>query len=179
MDDLQNTWGRFIVPEEQTKVRATHHQKSASSLNKLKGLVNATAAPFTFINTYASGSHAIQWCINQASDLNIHHLLFACGSYVSGDMNSHLPKLSSSVLFDNHGRINTDTVHDMALKHTVPFPYHIPNVDTLTNQQLGILEKKILDEIHRRCLLARMEGAPIKSIFLELMLQCNGAIFVR
>eukprot|EP00957_Ditylum_brightwellii_P186404 14192570-Ditylum_brightwellii.AAC.1 len=125
-DNLHDTRGCFLIPEHQTQIQAALHVGTQASMDALIKIINENVNPFKFINTHASGSQAVQWCIIQTSKISIEHILFECGSYVSGDDNSCFPSLLTSTLIEKHGKIKTEDIDPMALKRTVPFPHYIP-----------------------------------------------------
>eukprot|EP00957_Ditylum_brightwellii_P115517 8811232-Ditylum_brightwellii.AAC.1 len=59
-DDLYNSFGCFLIPEHQTQVQPVLHANIQASMNALIKIVNDNFVPFKFINTYASGSQAVQ-----------------------------------------------------------------------------------------------------------------------
>jgi hypothetical protein len=63
---------------------------------KLKLMINNMCKPYQFVNTFASGSQAIQWTMTTASFMRIDSILIGCGNYVSGDNMTILQHLSSS-----------------------------------------------------------------------------------
>jgi len=95
-DNYHNSWGRFLFQEKKTKSIQSSHSHSPESFKKLKRSFNKTCEPFKFINTFSSGSQALQWCMSTATFMRVDRLLIACGSYISGDNNSLLTHLGSS-----------------------------------------------------------------------------------
>eukprot|EP00957_Ditylum_brightwellii_P202261 15329346-Ditylum_brightwellii.AAC.1 len=75
---------------------------------------------------------------------------------------------------DNAGEIQTTNAHHMAKKHTIPLSYHI----ACSSCELIIIQLELdcLEEIHMCCLQAKLTKNPITGLFLELYLQCNGAL---
>eukprot|EP00957_Ditylum_brightwellii_P039845 3016697-Ditylum_brightwellii.AAC.1 len=59
----------------------------------------------------------------------------------------------------------------LSQKHTVPLLFHIPcdSCEKIIEQ----LEQAYLKEVHRRCVQAKVDGATITGLFLELVIQCN------
>ena len=139
-DDLHNIFGCFLIPEHQTQIQAVLYDKTQESMDALIKIFNDNFDPFLFINTYASGPQAVQWCIIQISKINIEHILFACGSYVSGDDNSCFPSLLSSTLIEDHWSLDKKLLFDGRL-YTQEFvrlsrarPYLVPeSYDSLVN----------------------------------------------
>eukprot|EP00957_Ditylum_brightwellii_P043760 3318244-Ditylum_brightwellii.AAC.1 len=115
-------------------------------MDKLIKIIDDNFKLFKLINTYSSGSQAIQWYIIQLSKINVERILFACGSYVSGEGNSYVPSLSTAALIEEHRKIKTENIDSMALKYTISFPHHIP--DSVEQNKLQILESGCLVEIH-------------------------------
>ena len=176
-DDLMNAWGRFLLPEDETSAAASVHSKTQRGLESLREEVNKACKPFKFVTATASGSKAVQWILSNQDDLN--SVLIGSGCYVSGDDFHVYSKLRTGTInLHQFGEISTTHADDKAKKHTVPLPYHIPcnECSSTGKSDLDDLEKNCLEEIHLRCLQAILIGCPIKCLFLELMLQCNGAI---
>ena len=87
-DNHHNSWGRFLFQEKKTKSKQSSHSHSPESFKKLKRSFNNTCEPFKFINTFSSGSHALQWCMSTTTFMRIDRLFMACGSYILGDNNN-------------------------------------------------------------------------------------------
>eukprot|EP00957_Ditylum_brightwellii_P009312 704598-Ditylum_brightwellii.AAC.1 len=129
---------------------------------------------FKFVNTYSSGSKAIQWTLSNIGELDINKVLIESGCYVSGYSSSSFTKFSTSTMNkDNTGEIQTINAHSMAKKRTIPLPHHIPcsSCESISIQ----LELECLQEIHMHYLQAKLIRNPITGLFLELYLQCNGS----
>ena len=88
--------GTIPFSRKKTKSKQSSHYHSQNSFKKLKKSFNDTCKPFKFINTFSSGSQALQWCMSTATFMHVDRLLIACGSYISGDNNSLLTHLGSS-----------------------------------------------------------------------------------
>ena len=175
-DDYQNAWGCFLFPEEKTQQSASNHDNSVTDLGKLQKLVNKTCKPYQFVNTFASGSQAMQWCMTTATFMRIDSLLVGCGNYISGDNMAILQNLSSlEHTKDGVGRIQTENMHREGINHTTALPYYIDCEDETWKE----LEKDCLDEIHSRCLYAKTQDTPIQVIVLELILASTGAMLSK
>ena len=160
-DDLENKWGRFLVPED--AVKEPKYADSDKFLHELQHKVNTACNPFRLVHVSTSGSDANGWAICKLTDVNRKKCLFACGSYVAGEDNGpFFPFSTSKITDDKFCFINTDP-HSLACEQTVPFPYHIPceGCDSL----LLDLEMECLNEIHTRCLLAKALNNSITCVF--------------
>ena len=164
--------GTLPFSRKKTKSKQSSHSHSPESFKKLKRSFNNTCKPFKFINTFSSGSQALQWCMSTATFMHVDRLLIACGSYILGDNNSLLTHLGSSAETNNYGRIKCTELHPETELHTIALPYFIDAND----ERLETLEKECLNEIHSRCLYAKMKQDPIKAMVLELILNCTGGI---
>jgi hypothetical protein len=107
--------------------------------------------------------------------------MVACGSYVSGTEGG-LQGWSTSHFQIKNGPsmiVHPDAVVDRFAKtHTVGLPYHIPGV--VSRQVLEEYEDRCLNELHFRCLLARMHDVPFKTLLMELVLAgCGGTLSDR
>ena len=175
IDNLQNAWGRFIIDEKLTQTNVSFHDRTPKDIQNLKDLLDKHCHPFKFVNTFASGSKANQWILSNIGELNINKVLIGSGSYISGDSFSIYSTLSTSFINgDGTGEFMTNNANDLAKKHIIPLPYHIPCDQC--KEKIHDLEKSCVEEIHRRCVQAKVEGHRITGLFLELVLQCNGAI---
>ena len=127
IDNLTNAWGRFIVDEKLTRTNLSLHHKTTDDIKKLKKCIDENCHPFRFVNTFASGSNANQWILSNIGELNIKNVLLESGSYISGDSFSIYSALTTSKINqDGTGELKTKTASDLAKKHVVPLPYHIP-----------------------------------------------------
>ena len=170
-DNYQNSWGRFLFPEDKTRQHASSHHQSVDDFKKLESMINNMCKPYQFVNMFASGSQAIQWTMTTASFMRIDSILIGCGNYVSGDNMTILQHLSSSdETPDGVGRIKTEGMHDEGIKHTIALPYYI-DYDKEKQEEM---ENKCLEQIHHRCLYALTQKLPIKVIMLELILANTG-----
>jgi 4-aminobutyrate aminotransferase-like enzyme len=104
--------------------------------------------------------------------MRVDSLFIACSSYISGNNSSVLTHLGSLAENNHYGRIQCTELHPETELHTIALPYFI-DVD---DEQLKTLEKDCLNEIHSRCLYAKMKQDPIKAMVLELILNCTGGI---
>ena len=104
-DNYQNYWGRFLFKETKTAIKQSSHETSTSSFNRLKNSFEVKCDPFKFINTFSSGTQALQWCMTTSTFMRINQLLIACGSYISGDNNSVLTHLGTSAMIKKYGSI--------------------------------------------------------------------------
>ena len=170
-DNYQNYWGRFLFQETKTAIKQSSHETSTSSFNRLKNSFEVKCDPFKFINTFSSGTQALQWCMTTSTFMRIDQLLIACGSYISGDNNSVLTNLGTSDMINKYGRIRCENLHPEAMSHTIALPYFIDATDT----RVETLESDCLEELHSRCLNAKLTGSPIKTVVMELILNITGA----
>eukprot|EP00957_Ditylum_brightwellii_P151863 11564173-Ditylum_brightwellii.AAC.1 len=69
--------------------------------------------------------------------------------------------------------MQTADAHHVAKKNTIPLPYHIPC--SSCESIIIKLELDCLQEPHMHCLQAKLKKT-ITGLFLELYLQCNGAM---
>ena len=88
--------GTLPFSRKKTSSKQSSHSHSPDSFKKLKNSFKDKCKPFKFINTFSSGSHALQWCMSTATFMRVDRLLIACGSYISGDNKSLLTHLWSS-----------------------------------------------------------------------------------
>ena len=168
-DDLQNIWGHFILAESTTITKISDHNLAEKQMSLLKETVEQVTGSFKFVNTYSSGSKAVQWVLSNICELDINKVFIGSGCYVSGDSSSTFTKLTTSTMNkDNTGEIQTSNTLPMAKKHTIPLPYHIPcsSCESIIIQ----LELDCLEEIHMRCLQVKLIKYPITGLFLKLHL---------
>ena len=175
MDDLANKWGRYLC-----LCSGKRDYNSSEKEEEFKRAVKRLCTPFHVADIMGSGPSANSTSCIEATGGRTDKLLVGCGSYVSGSGNL-LDSWSTSQFDSRHSfaEINTDkdTIPEVALKHTVPLPYHIP-CDRCCNHEnmLTKLEDKCLQEIHARCLReVAMTREPVKALLLELILAGCGA----
>ena len=157
-------FGREYYHNKISKQNLTEKQMSL-----LKETVEQVTGSFKFVNTYSSGSKAVQWVLSNIGELDINKVLIGSGCYVSGDSSSTFTKLTTLTMNkDNTGEIQTTNAHYVAKKHTILLPYHIPcsSCESIIFQ----LELDYLEDVHICCLQAKLIKNPITGLFLELYL---------
>ena len=99
------------------------------------------------------------------------------GSYISRS-NAGLQNWSTSNFESMFGPslvLSPDSIRfDFTRTHTVGLPYFLHG--TLTNAKLEAYEDRCLQELHVRCLAARISNAPLKVLLMELLLAGNGGM---
>ena len=148
-----------------------------SDFHCLQEEVKKTCSPFQLTKITSCGSDANLYAVCMISGGMSTNCLFACGSYIAGD-GGPLQKFSTSQ-FDVQQRVAIiqEPMNAMsdAQMFTVPLPYHIPcSTCTSSHSDLVNLEEECLKELHMCCLLAAINGDPIKGLVMELVLAGNG-----
>ena len=180
-DDLANEWGvSLVLPGEASPRHArrcvgigTFERKDSRVLREL--IFDTFDGEFRLEKVSQSGSDAQLYAIFQATQGDVSLCLVASGSYVSGS-NGGLQNWSTSDFEAVHGHTVIIRPTDVRLKftqmHTVGLPFHIPG--TMDAEALEAYEDRCLNELHVRCLAARINGAPFKALLMELLLAGNG-----
>jgi hypothetical protein len=173
-DDLANQWGRNLVIEEGSSLTRRAPTSNTMYTTKMPHLVRKDVPNFHLAIIVGTGSAANLWSINEATHgFGVSSCLIASGSYLAGD-GGYLEQLSTSVFDPGNGLcFVADPNESKGRKQTIPLPYHIPG--ECSSEALSTLETECFEELHMRCVLARMSRRPYKAILLELMLAGNGA----
>ena len=185
-DDLANNWGlQLCHPINKTssagRKAATSQQQSDGfddhSVSALKDVVRATLdKEFELVKVASCGSDANLFALIEASNGNLNRCMVACGSYVAGT-NGGLQSWSTSSFAVQYGPVVIThpslVSSDFTRSNTVALPYHIFGL--LPSQEIRAYEDEVLLELHIRCLIARMNNAPFKTLLMELCLAGSGA----
>jgi len=162
-DNLANEWGHILCfPDKSESV--------SFSLFEMR-IRQATDGKFVLSKVVTCGSDANLWAIAQATDGDTGSCLLACGSYVAGD-GGLLESWSTSgfsVREPTAKITNPASATSFTQNHTVALPYHIPcnNCSQDEGADVADFEDKCMNEIHIRCLLAKIAGQPYKALLLS------------
>lgn len=179
-DDLANAWGCNLVEVDNKRKRgsATALLGDVSDKSEFSKLIASTiGTDFVLDKLTPNGSDANLYAITSLTEGDTNLCLVACGSYVAGDKGP-LQSWSTSGFSVKKGGpcavLNPANVPSpFTRSHAIPLPYCIPG--TMTDDDFERYEDRCLKFLHKRLLVAKMKGAAIKAIFLELMLGGNGA----
>jgi hypothetical protein len=178
-DDMANNWGTtlcFLSP-------ARERDKYGNDLGDggLAVLKNAVASTFQgeFVLTKVAncGSDANLFAVVEATRGDLGGCMIAAGSYVSG-VTGGLQNWSTSKFCIQSGpsviQLPDDVQAHFTREHTIGLPYYIEGV--YEPNVINEYEDQCLQELHVRCLLAKCNNHPFKTLLLELMLAGCGAI---
>lgn len=179
IDDMSNEWGESLCRDsgiDYDDLKNLGKQNNAGFLLLRKEISNTFKNEFHLSAIASCGSDAQLIALTQATEGDFHSCMLACGSCVSSVSNG-LKNWSTTAGIIEHGHAHilhpNLALSELARKQTVALPYHIPGV--LTNDQLKKYENRCLDELHVRCLLAKANNSPFKTMLMELVLSGCGA----
>ena len=177
-DDLANSWGITLCVKPRTNRNPNAIVPGDNvDFQRLKQEVRATFGDaFHLVKIATCGSDANLFACVESTGGDLSRTIVACGSYVAGT-DFGLQNWSTSDFETQYGpavinqpQLVTD---QFARTHTVALPYHIPGV--MKTEDVEELEDRCLHELHIRCLSARLNNAPVKTLLMELLLAGNGA----
>ena len=179
MDDLANHWGCCLVNTSHYNTRNVgFNTVGERALQELKGIVSSYfERKYVIARVLSCGSDANLFALVDLTQGDTSQCLVAAGSYLAGD-DGPLQSWSTSTfsLKDDCAEVIThpDKVRNKFTKsHTIGLPYHMEGVPV--TEKLIDYENRCMEELHKRCVLAAINGSPYKGILLELMLASNGA----
>jgi hypothetical protein len=131
---------------------------------------------FVLTRVMSCGSDANLFAVVDLTEGDTESCVIAAGSYVAGD-GGPLQSWSTNEFSVQRGPSGITSpkavVNKFTRSHTVALPYIIEGVlDSNTAEEY---ENECLNELHIRCLIAKVKGSPLKCILMELMLASNGA----
>jgi len=177
MDDLANAWGRTLCLQKVKKGERWSSGGKGKSYGFKSDVLAATNGKFSVSKVVACGSDANLWAISEATAGHSNSCMIACGSYVSGD-GGPLDTWSTTLFSPSQAVSEIATpakANEWGKEKTVPLPYHIP-CKSCAGSKMVEYENGCFQEIHVRCLQAKLAGRPYKALLLELVLAGNGAI---
>ena len=179
-DDLANNWATELCFGKNRKEQMSfEHPLSEDYTNTLFNfdIRRVTDGFFKLHSVSHCGSDANMTAMMDAAGGDLSNAYVAIGSYVSGTDNP-IAAYSTSQFDITDGPclpIAVSNLPDFVKKsHVIPLPYHIPQEQP--PQALDMYEDMVFKEAHRRILLARVNGFPVKSFMLELVLAGCGAV---
>ena len=178
-DDLANGWGTglCIPPRTSRNPKAISTETDNSDFQLLKQEIRGTFnGEFHLMKVTPCGSDANLMACVKSTDGDLSRTLVAAGSYVAGT-EFGLQNWSTSDFQTQYGLAVITQPHlvtgRFCTTHTVGLPYHIPGA--MKPSDLEEYEDRCLFELHVRCLIAKMNDAPVKTLLMEIMLAGNGA----
>lgn len=181
MDDLGNHWGTILALEPDGFAR--RYIKSNETFGDLQHSAFSNAISSTFNDEWHlwkianCGSDAQAFALLESTKGSLDACMIACGSYVAGTRGglqnwstSHYDVHIGCAIPTNPEMVQTDYTKS----HTVGLPYHLPGPH-LTMAQLEAYEERCLLELHVRCLIAKVNNRPYRTILMELILAGCGA----
>lgn len=164
---MVNSWGCQLVvcPTGRTPQK---------SWQQLEYLIKSNVPGYTVRSLQPSGTAANVYAINRATDYNMESLLIGMGAYAGGD--EMLQPLSSSAFtISNALSLPKDpsTTDDRCRAMTIALPYHVI-CSEYTDKAIKVHETNCLGAIHKKLLLGKLSGNPIKALMLEYILGGNG-----
>ena len=185
-DDLANDWGlQLCHPTNETSSASRNATKgqqqvegfSDHCVRDLKNEIRATLHDeFELVKVASCGSDANLFALIEATNGNLNRCMVACGSYVAGT-NGGLQSWSTSRYAVAYGPVVVThpslVSSDITKSNTIALPYHI--FGALPSRDIEAYEDEVLIELHIRCLIARMNNTPFKTLLMELCLAGCGA----
>ena len=178
-DDLANGWGTglCIPPRTSRSPQAFSTETDNTDFQLLKQEIRGTFnGEFHLVKVTPCGSDANLFACVKSTGGDLSRTLVAAGSYVAGT-EFGLQNWSTSDFQTQYGLAVITQPHlvtdPFCTAHTVGLPYHIPGV--MKPEDLEKYEDQCLLELHHRCLISKMNDAPVKTLLMEIMLAGNGA----
>jgi hypothetical protein len=179
VDNCSNFWGCYLVDIDTSQLRRSSltSEDNNGIYTTFKQMVDNTfKKKYCLSQVTTCGSEANLNAIIALTDGDTNRCLVAAGSYVAGD-GRLLQTWSTSTFALNNG-LSGVTVPSLVkkkftLNHTIPLPYSIKG--EMIESDLKDYENACMQQIHAKCLMGYMKGAPYKCILMELMLASNGA----
>ena len=171
-DEMENGWGVDFLPVVPRGTRKT--------LSDLSAIVVSTVKGFSLMSLLASGTEVNMHALLTACSYDLSTALIALGSYVGGDQ---FTQEMSSSMYDAKSSISLPkyvaNASARCLAQTVPMPYHIHGSSQISNEHVKNIEDQCLRSLHKRLVVAKLEGKPYRGLLLELMLSGNGCSLSR
>ena len=176
-DDLHNRWGTNLFVLTKSDKTKYNSQSSIGLEDEFKRIVSKTFShKFHLQKVCADGSSANIFAIVDSTRGDTGRCFYAAGSYLSS-AGSVLCTYATSVFEINSplSLIRHPNVDDSlsVKKAIIALPYHIHG--SIIGTDLETYEDLCFSKMHEKLLLYRVQGRPIMSLFLELILAGNGA----
>ena len=179
LDNLANEWGkRYCLLDTKRSDFGCHvdGRQDHTMFNQI--MLRLCDNKFRVAKCCPSGTDANMWSIFDATGSVRSTCGIGVGAYLAGEGNMQCWSTSYFCLKENTCRImHPSQATDVAKAITLPLPYHIPQLKEKNASILSLecLEQQCLEEIHLRCLQFKLEGRPLKTLLMELILASNGS----
>jgi hypothetical protein len=176
-DDLHNHWGTILFILTKSDKSRYSPQSTIGLDDEFKRIVATTFQnKFHLQKVCECGSSANIFAVVDSTRGDTGRCLYAAGSYLSS-AGSVLSNYATSQFQINSPlsliRDPTDSDTLSVRKAIIALPYHI--IGSIIGTELETYEDLCFSTMHEKLLLYRVQGRPIMTLFLELMLAGNGA----
>jgi hypothetical protein len=181
LDNLANEWGKQYCLLGSKRDRSNCDAENRQDPTMFKQVLHRLCEnQFCLAKCCPSGTDANMWSIFDATGSVRSTCGIGVGAYLAGEGNMQCWSTSYFCVKEDICRImHPSQATDVAKAITLPLPYHIPHLKEKNASTFEIslesLEQQCLEEIHLRCLQFKLEGRPLKTLLMELILASNGS----